>query len=141
CPPELKGRLKGLQLQLMIVKERVEQAAALIKATADGKQASAEDMNELAWTVYQMASNPQSKVPKPVIAAAIATAEKAVAQEPKNAMVIDTLSHLVHLSGDLDRAIKLQEQAVANVGDAVPPQNAEQIRQFLDELKKEKSEK
>ncbi len=141
CPPELKGRLKGLQLQLMIVKERVEQAAALIKATADDKQASAEDMNELAWTVYQMASNPQSKVPKPVIAAAIATAEKAVAQEPKNAMVIDTLSHLVHLSGDLDRAIKLQEQAVANVGDAVPPQNAEQIRQFLDELKKEKSEK
>jgi len=56
-------------------------------------------------------------------------------------MVIDTLSHLVHLNGDLDRAIELQTQAVANLGDDVPPQNAEQIRQFLDELKKEKSGK
>ncbi|MFM8725450.1 MAG: hypothetical protein ACKON9_10030, partial [Planctomycetaceae bacterium] len=71
----------------------------------------------------------------------IAAAEKAVSLEPKNGMIIDTLSHLVHLNGDLDRAIELQTQAVASLGDDVPPQNAEQIRQFLDELKKEKAGK
>jgi tetratricopeptide (TPR) repeat protein len=141
CPPELKGRLKGLQLQLMIVKGREQQAAALVGAVAEDKKSEANDLNEMAWTVFQMASNPEAKVPKSVTAAAIAAAEKAVSLEPKNGMVIDTLSHLVHLNGDLDRAIELQTQAVANLGDDVPPQNAQQIRQFLDELKKEKSGK
>lgn len=141
CPPELKGRLKGLQLQLMIVKGREQQAAALVGAVAEDKKSEANDLNEMAWTVFQMASNPEAKVPKSVTAAAIAAAEKAVSMEPKNGMVIDTLSHLVHLNGDLDRAIELQTQAVANLGDDVPPQNAQQIRQFLDELKKEKSGK
>jgi hypothetical protein len=108
---------------------------------AEDKKSEANDLNEMAWTVFQMASNPEAKVPKSVTAAAIAAAEKAVSLEPKNGMVIDTLSHLVHLNGDLDRAIELQTQAVANLGDDVPPQNAQQIRQFLDELKKEKSGK
>jgi hypothetical protein len=79
-------------------------------------------------------------IPSELLAAAIAVAERATDLEPKNGPVIDTLAHLVHASGNLEKAIELQTAAVQNAGTS-PPQVVAGMREFLAQLKKEKLEK
>ena len=91
-------------------------------------------MNELAWSVYEAASE-NDQFSKPLIAAATVAAEKAVAKEPDNGPILDTLAHLTYLAGNLDRAIELQTKAIKSA----PDQLKEDMQAFLDELKKEKA--
>ncbi|MEY2727544.1 MAG: hypothetical protein RLZZ458_3411, partial [Planctomycetota bacterium] len=50
------------------------------------------------------------------------------------------LAHLAHLTGDLDRAIKLQTEAVKNSA-SIPPATAQEMADFLQQLKEEKEKK
>jgi tetratricopeptide (TPR) repeat protein len=94
-------------------------------------------LNQLSWQIYEAAVE-DKEFPEEVVAAATAAAEKAVESDPENGMILDTLAHLLHMQGDLDRAIELQTKAVDNAGDA-PESAVEEMSAFLKKLKKEKA--
>ncbi len=114
--------------------ERDSQAAKTLSEVTLSKETDANILNELAWSVYEAASE-DDKFSKPLIAAATVAAEKAVAKEPDNGPILDTLAHLTYLAGNLDRAIELQTKAIKTA----PDQLKEDMQAFLDELKKEKA--
>ena len=114
--------------------ERDSQAAKTLSEVTLSKETDANILNELAWSVYEAASE-DDKFSKPLIAAATVAAEKAVAKEPDNGPILDTLAHLTYLAGNLDRAIELQTKAIKTA----PDQLKEDMQTFLDELKKEKA--
>ena len=93
-------------------------------------------MNELAWTVYEAASN-DDKFSKPLIAAATVAAEKAVAKEPENGPILDTLAHLLFIQGNVARAIELQTKAIKTS----PEEMKEDMKAFLEEMKEKKAGK
>ncbi len=103
---------------------------------ATAKDANAQMLNAIAWNIYEAAKSGEAKMPKELTDAAIVAAEKAVELTPGNGALLDTLARLVHLSGDLDRAIELETKAVADKNTQEPS-----LQEFLDELKKEKAEK
>ena len=74
-------------------------------------------LNQVSWSIYEAAKG-NDDLPKDVVTAGVAAAEKAVKGAPDNGMIIDTLAHFVHLQGDLDRAIELQKKAVEKADDA-----------------------
>ena len=133
----LKEQIESVRIQVLLVSGKSDLAAAALNSAATAEKASAEQLNNLAWTVYQMKERGQD-VSAEVVAAAIAVAERAVDTAPESGSIVDTLAHLVYVSGNLDRAIELQTAAVKNAGD-VPPQVAAQMREFLAQLKKEKA--
>jgi tetratricopeptide (TPR) repeat protein len=94
-------------------------------------------LNQLSWQIYEAAVE-DKEFPKELITAATAAAEKAIDGDPENGMILDTLAHLLHLQGDLDRAIELQTKAVDNAGDA-PESAIEEMSAFLKKIKKEKA--
>ncbi len=112
------------------------QAAKVLSEIAENRETDAGTLNELAWTIYEAAKE-DDEFSKPLIAAATVAAEKAVAKEPNDGPILDTLAHLVHLAGNLDRAIELQSKAIKTA----PDQIKEDMQTFLDELKKEKANK
>lgn len=113
-----------------------DQAAKALTEIAASKEIDANILNELAWTVYEAASD-DDKFSKPLIAAAAAAAEKAVAKDPENGPVLDTLAHLVYLQGNIARAIELQTKAIKTA----PAEMKEDMKAFLDEMKEKKAGK
>jgi tetratricopeptide (TPR) repeat protein len=91
-------------------------------------------LNMLAWQVVEMSMSDKDEVPKGLLDAAMIAAEKAVKLAPQDGMILDTLSHLIHINGNLDKAIELQKKAVAFAPE-VP-----ELKNFLKQLEKEKSE-
>jgi len=113
-----------------------EQAAKALTEISESADIPANSLNELAWTVYEAAAD-NKKFSKPLIAAATLAAEKAVAKEPDNGAILDTLAHLVYIQGNVERAIELQTKAVKNA----PEQMKDDLQSFLDELQSKKSPK
>ncbi|RLT20431.1 MAG: hypothetical protein DWI29_03875 [Planctomycetota bacterium] len=91
------------------------------------------------WQIYEGASA-DAEFPKVLVTAAAAATEKALVTSPKSGMILDTLAHLVHHQGKLDRAIELQTQALANSAD-LSDEGKKEMQSFLQELKKEKTGK
>lgn len=116
--------------------KRDDQASKALMEIAESKEIESNTLNELAWSIYEAASG-DDKFSKPLIAAAVVVAEKAVAKSPDSGPILDTLAHLVYTQGNLDRAIELQSKAVKNA----PEGMQEDLQAFLDELKKEKAKK
>ena len=90
-------------------------------------------LNQISWAIVEMA-DAGDEVPKGLISSARKAAERAVEIEPENGAILDTLAHLVHMQGDLDEAIKIQEKAV-KFADA---QSAGEVKAYMEELMKEK---
>jgi thiol-disulfide isomerase/thioredoxin len=138
--PAEQQQLKMVKLNAMLSAEMLDEAAGMLTKIADEKETSPEILNQLAWGIYELAQDEEKEVSEPLMKAATAAAEKAVKAEPKNSMLLDTLAHLVHLQGDLDRAIELQTEATANLDEASSDAKKE-IEGFLEELKEEKAGK
>ena len=101
-----------------------------VKAYADLVESageSAERLNEVAWMIVELGAQ-GVKTPRPVLAAAVAAAEKAVGIEPDHPMVLDTLAHLQAAQGDLDKAIATQRKAVAHAQGGARGPIAEYLR-------------
>ena len=75
-----------------------------------------------------------------LVNAAVAATEKALVASPKSGMILDTLAHLVHHQGKLDRAIELQMQAIENSDDS-SDEGKKEMQAYLQELKQEKTGK
>lgn len=138
APADVAPQIRTMSVSLLMSMQKPDIAAALLNELASTENVAASDLNELAWNIYLQAQR-NKQLPEEVLDGAIAIAEKAVATEPKNSMVIDTLAHLVHLKGDLDRAIELQTKAVEEPGEGITV--SEDMTSFLEQLKKEKEEK
>lgn len=94
------------------------------------------ELNDSAWAVYEMYEAGRVEKKSDLMKTAKVMAEKALAFRPKSGAVNDTMAHFAYLiDGDLDRAIELQELAVANSGDS----QADEIEEFLTFLKKEQA--
>ena len=61
-------------------------------------------------------------------------AEKAVAKEPENGPILDTLAHLLFIQGNVARAIELQTKAIKTS----PEEMKEDMKAFLEEMKEKK---
>jgi len=139
APADAKDQIRGIQVRVMMQAEKADEAAAVLTTMAKQEKINANSLNDVSWFVYEQAKDAPT-FSKPLIAAALAAAERAADAEPKNAAIVDTLAHLVHLSGDLDRAITLQTEAVKNSAN-VPGESAQEMAAFLQQLKDEKAKK
>jgi thiol-disulfide isomerase/thioredoxin/Tfp pilus assembly protein PilF len=133
--PEQKGRLTTLKFGIYMQTEKYDEAAKVLKEIASADKPDADMLNQYSWQLYEMADG-DDDFSKALAEAAAFAAEKAVAADPENGLVIDTLAHWVYKQGDIDRAIKLQTDAVKFSGD-----QASELADFLDELKEEKAGK
>jgi thiol-disulfide isomerase/thioredoxin len=128
---EVQMGLQALRLDLLVQVDP-EKAAVELKAAAS-KIADPNVLNGLAWSIVEQDNEGGTEVPDELLAAAVQVAEKAVELAPEDGAVLDTLSHLVYMQGQIDRAIELQTKAVQLAPDM------EEIKEFLEALKKEKA--
>ncbi|MFO0915663.1 MAG: redoxin domain-containing protein [Pirellulales bacterium] len=89
-------------------------------------------LNTIAWDVYQQSQQPNAKVAPGLVEVAVSSAERAASLEPTRAGVLDTLAHLLHLQGNLQRAIEVQTKAVELGGTS-----SQEIGEFLKKLQAE----
>lgn len=123
-------RLKGLRMEMAMSAGGKQAADALTDFAKDIDNPMR--LNEVAWFVVEMQMN-GDEVDEELVRAARDVAQKAVDAEPKNAAILDTLAHLVHMSGDLDKAIKIQKEAVENAEGGMKSE----LEDYLEELEKE----
>ena len=135
--PDQKSQLAMLKFKLLIKAEAFDDAAKVLTEVSEDKKVEPESINQLTWEIYENAKD-DADFSKALLESATAATEKAVAADPTNGMIIDTLAHLVHLQGQLDRAIDLQTKAVENAG-AASEEIKGQMQAYLEELKKEKA--
>ena len=134
--PEQKIQIVQNKLQMLVTMtiatgKNAELTASNLVSYAESKAASAANLNMFAWNIFE-ASQKKSDLPKELMAAATKSAERAVALEPKNAAILDTLAHLLHAQGDTARAIEVQTLAVQNA----EPELKTELTEFLEQLKK-----
>ena len=118
-------------VKLLVQQNQYEEAAAELNGLMD--DLPPEILNQMAWGIYEHASS--NEIPAKLVDAAIAATEKALEETPDNGATLDTLAHLLHHSGDLDRAIEVQTKAMENPGMAEPD-----LKSFLKQLLREKKE-
>jgi hypothetical protein len=133
--PDQQALLGSVKFRLNMQANHVEAAEESLKKMIDTENVAPQTLNAAAWDVYQAAKEDR-EFSKPLLAAAVAAAEKAVTKAPNNGAILDTLAHLFHLQGDLERAIELQTKAMQNAGTAET-----EIQAYLDQLKAEKAGK
>lgn len=132
-----KSQISMLRVNLLLSKGLHEDVINTLTAMTESEMPDSSMLNQLSWQIYEAAKEDE-EFPKELVEAATTAAEKAVAGDPENGMILDTLAHLLHLQGELDRAIELQSKAVDNAGDA-PESAVEEMSAFLKKIKKEKA--
>lgn len=138
-PEASQTQVAGLRFRILLSVDRTDDAATMLKTLTAAKKPVPDLLGELAWQVFQAAEGTED-FSKPLLSAATAAAEKAIAGSPENSMILDTLAHLYHLTGELDKAIATQELAVKYKNAPAEKFNA-QMAEYLKELKAEKGEK
>ncbi len=135
--PDIKTQLKFFRVQLL-VSENSPKAASAVEEFADQCE-DAMILNQIAWAIFQRSEMEGSSVPADMLKVISGAAEKAVKLDPENGAILDTLAHLVHCQGDLDRAIELQTKAV-QLGAGGADEETE-MKAFLEKLQTEKKDK
>lgn len=130
----IEGQIRSVSVMQMLQDGELEDAAGAVDEFTAGTD-NPTALNQVAWTIYEMAAE-DDDFPKDLIKAATAAAEKGVKANPTSGAILDTLAHLEHLNGNLDRAIELQTKALEN-----PESFEDDIKEFLEQLKKEKADK
>lgn len=137
--PEQKVQLSMLRFKLLVEAEEYPSAAKALLIVADDKAIDADSINQLTWQIYEAAAA-DDKFPAVLIDASVTATEKALAASPKSGMIMDTLAHLLHRQGKLDKAIAVQTQAIANSDDSSDEGKLE-MAAYLKQLKQEKGGK
>ena len=137
--PEQKSELNMIKFKLLVESEEFDAAAKALLVVADDRNIDAESINLLTWQIYEAARD-DAQFPMVLVDAATKATEKALTTSPKSGVILDTLAHLVHHQGKLDRAIELQTQAIENSDDSSEEGKVEMLA-YLQQLKKEKVSK
>jgi thiol-disulfide isomerase/thioredoxin len=127
------GYMKQVRLSILMM-DGSEKAAAALAEFAEENRDEPMMLNQIAWGVVEQQMDGQ-EVSKELIAAATKAAQVAVDSSPADGAVLDTLAHLLHMQGNLDKAIEVQTKAVEHGGEM-----AEELRVFLDELVDQKDD-
>ncbi|MDA7878848.1 redoxin domain-containing protein [bacterium] len=128
----MKKQLSMSRMGILISGNLDEAPRELEKFTNQNKN-DAGALNSMAWGIYEKHEK-RSDVSSGILKQAKKTAEAAVKADPNNGAILDTLAHFIYVvDGNLDKAIEVQQKAVANGG----PQK-EQLQTFLKQLKEEK---
>lgn len=128
--PKKADRIIGMRLGFL---ERNHDYVKMGKALESASKSDNGTMlNHMAWNCFELMKS-RENFPHELMNGALAAAEKAAKVMPESGPILDTLAHIVNLSGDLDRAIDIQTKAV-HCEDG----NDESIKAFLIELKKQK---
>ena len=138
--PEMKMQFTMMKLNLHQIASspKEEVAKTLTSAIAQAGEASKKNpmmANQIAWTIYEMTEQGKIEKNEAVLKDALNLATSAVGKMDGNSKgaTLDTIAHLHHMLGNLQDAIKAQEEAVKLGGGQ---QDAE-IKAFLEELKEE----
>ena len=137
-PPE-RNQVLMVKTSILLKEEMYDEVVKSVEALTNSKTPDSALLNQVSWQIYEAASE-NDEIAKPVVAAALGAAEKAVEGDPENGMILDTLAHLLHLQGELDRAIEVQTKAIENAGEA-SEDSTKEMSLFLKKMLKEKSEK
>jgi thiol-disulfide isomerase/thioredoxin len=130
----MKQTLEQIRQQLVVMHVGGDEGVKVLKQIAEENADDPVMLNQVAWTIYEQ--HIEQGVDDKVLAAAVMVAEKAVAAAPEEGEILDSLAHLLHAQGELDRAIEVQEKAMEN-----PGESESDIKKFLEVLKAEKAEK
>lgn len=133
---DLKGQIDSMLLNLAFDEKMYDRVESLLNAKAKSEDSNASELNMVAWQVWEMVDEKDSQIPEAVVSSALAVAEKAVAMEPENGMILDTLAHFLYKKGDLDRALEVQRNALKNA----MGMDAD-LKEFLELLEAEKAKK
>ena len=136
---EQKSELSMIKFKLLVESEEYDAAAKALMVVASDKNIDADSINQLTWQIYEAAKE-DAQFSMVLVNAAAAATEKALVASPKSGMILDTLAHLVHHQGKLDRAIELQTQAIENSDDS-SDEGKKEMQAYLQELKQEKTGK
>ncbi|MGI9518841.1 MAG: redoxin domain-containing protein, partial [Pirellulaceae bacterium] len=115
---DTKQQLTVIRAQI-VISSGAEGAAQAMNDLTEAISHNPEGLNNVAWAVVEKHQGGE-EVDEELVAAAVAATEKALESSPDAGHIIDTLAHLVHMQGDLDRAIELTEKAVELSGDDFP---------------------
>ncbi len=103
-----------------------DEAAKIAEANLDAVKADAEMLNAVAWTLVD-----QPEVSEIQLAAAEKYAVAGVvASKRERGDILDTLAAVHFKKGEIDKAIEVQEEAVAKAGDDMRPQIQEALEKY-----------
>ena len=129
-----KSRLEMFRTETLIMDVGGEKGLAALQEFVETYKDEPMALNQIAWGIYE--KHVKDKVDDAILSAAVEAAELGVKGAPNDGAILDTLAHLLYESGDLDRAIEIQEKAVENAGEML-----EEIAPFLKQLQAEKASK
>lgn len=124
----LELAVRGMQVELLILKNS-EDAPEQLTALLTGQ--SAQMVNSFVWNKIVLPKEKGRKISEEVLAAAASVSEKALAATPDYSYLLDTYAHLLHVQGQLEKAIEVQEQAVKHVDD----KSRESVEKYLKTLR------
>jgi thiol-disulfide isomerase/thioredoxin len=131
--PKIGKTFQTMKYQLQLATGDTAGAAATGKAIVEDAIAhkDAQALNEIAWGLV----NPEGDVKNPDLDLAFKAASEAVKiTGEKDGMILDTLARVYFVKGDVNKAIELQEKAIA----LAPEQMKEQMTDALNEFKAKK---
>ena len=103
------SRLQMLYLEVLLREERYSEANPLAQKLSQQFSEDAELLNRLAWMVATAVDSPKRD-----LSAALDAAERAVAlTREQDADMLDTLARVCFCLGETERAVQIQQQAVA----------------------------
>lgn len=132
---EMVQQLKSIRFQIAVQMNHDSLPDAL-QEFIDDNQDSPMDVNNMIWTIYER-HEAKGDVDKEVLEIALKGAEWAAKNAPEEGKgaILDTLAHLIYVvEKDLDRAIKVQKEAIEAAGEA----ESADLKPFLKALEEEK---
>lgn len=106
--------------KLRLAPDDVEKVKNFIQAAGsylDGKNASAEFMNIIAWDIYEGFHKDKMSNPD-ILATGLRLSHKMVELAPENPMLLDTHAHLLFIGKDVQGAVNVQKKAIMIVKNA-----------------------
>lgn len=129
--PEHQATFTEFQLSVLLNGNMFDQAASVLNEVV-AAESDPVKLNQIGWMIFET-SQQNEEFSDNLLAAATAAAKKASELAPEEGAVLDTYAHLLHRSGKLDEAIKVQTEAAKLVGDGNPD-----VKAFLEALIQEK---
>jgi thiol-disulfide isomerase/thioredoxin/Flp pilus assembly protein TadD len=129
--PEHLATFTEFQLSVLLNGNMFDQAANVLNEVV-AAESDPVKLNQIGWMIFETSQQNEEFSDK-LLAAATAAAKKASELAPEEGAVLDTYAHLLHRSGKLDEAIKVQTEAAKLVGDGNPD-----VKAFLEALIQEK---
>ena len=132
---ELGAELPNLEMErahvLLVGLKRTDEGYAILKEHAEAAKESPQGLNRIAWWIVDT----KDLEPRDLDLAQSLAEKACELAEHKDASIMDTLAHVHHARGELDKAIEIQTQAVELAADNERLQK--QLTQVLETWKSE----